>query len=346
MRWAEFALPAFSILLLGVIYEILPQLRKRNLYFGVTVDPEFRESSEGRSIAARYRTVVWISVLLTLAILYWAVQQPWHPLATLLVFPAVIACLAAWVAAWAKTRPHAQRQEGAVRSAPLLAEDEEDRLPGGWLTAFGPPAMVIFATAWLALHYDSLPERYPVHWGISGQPDRWVEKGWHAVTAPSAMGLAVILLVLGVTLMILRGAKRGSGGETNEFGARHRKANLQLLAALLWVMGPLFAAVTLLPVLAGEGNRAMLLLAFAPLLVILVMGFRLYRISIDPTGGSDGTPDDCWKLGVIYYNPNDPALMVEKRSGPGFTLNFGNRVSWALAAGLLVLILAPLILVR
>jgi hypothetical protein len=62
----------------------------------------------------------------------------------------------------------------------------------------------------------------------------------------------------------------------------------------------------------------------------------IVRISQEPGSGSDGTPDECWKLGQIYYNPNDPALLVEKRFGVGYTINFGNRASWLLI-GLLVL---------
>jgi uncharacterized membrane protein len=49
----------------------------------------------------------------------------------------------------------------------------------------------------------------------------------------------------------------------------------------------------------------------------------------------DRTPDTAWKWGQIYYNPSDPALIVEKRFGLGYTLNFGNRWSWVLVAALL-----------
>jgi uncharacterized membrane protein len=49
-----------------------------------------------------------------------------------------------------------------------------------------------------------------------------------------------------------------------------------------------------------------------------------------PTG--DRTPDDCWKLGMIYYNPADPALVIEKRFGIGWTLNFANRWAWVMTA--------------
>jgi Family of unknown function (DUF5808) len=42
----------------------------------------------------------------------------------------------------------------------------------------------------------------------------------------------------------------------------------------------------------------------------------------------DRTPDRCWKAGIFYVNPADPALFVEKRHGIGYTLNFGNPWSW------------------
>ena len=63
-----------------------------------------------------------------------------------------------------------------------------------------------------------------------------------------------------------------------------------------------------------------------------------------PPGGpaGDRTPDACWKWGMFYINPNDPALFVEKRFGIGYTVNLGNRWSWIF----LVITLLPLILVK
>jgi uncharacterized membrane protein len=37
-----------------------------------------------------------------------------------------------------------------------------------------------------------------------------------------------------------------------------------------------------------------------------------------------------WYLGFIYVNPSDPSLFVEKKSGMGYTINFGQVMSWAI----------------
>ena len=54
------------------------------------------------------------------------------------------------------------------------------------------------------------------------------------------------------------------------------------------------------------------------------------------------TPDRCWKWGIFYVNRDDPALLARKRYGIGYTLNFGNRWSWAILALIVVAIVLPL----
>lgn len=41
-------------------------------------------------------------------------------------------------------------------------------------------------------------------------------------------------------------------------------------------------------------------------------------------------PNECWKGGLWYYNPDDAALFVETRRGAGFSLNLANKWSWVL----------------
>jgi len=54
-------------------------------------------------------------------------------------------------------------------------------------------------------------------------------------------------------------------------------------------------------------------------------------------------PDEEW-TGMFYSNPKDPALFVPKRFGIGYTLNFGNPMSWVVLALVFALVSVPVIL--
>ena len=70
---------------------------------------------------------------------------------------------------------------------------------------------------------------------------------------------------------------------------------------------------------------------------MVVMGATyLRRSERGQPGRGGGTPDECWKFGIVYVNRDDPALWVEKRTGLGYTLNFGHPVAAVLTLLLLV----------
>jgi uncharacterized membrane protein len=50
-----------------------------------------------------------------------------------------------------------------------------------------------------------------------------------------------------------------------------------------------------------------------------------------------------WRGGVFYFNRRDPRVMVPKRNPTmGWTLNFGNPISWLILASIAVLIIVSL----
>ena len=121
----------------------------------------------------------------------------------------------------------------------------------------------------------------------------------------------------------------------------YRPHNVLLIAAV-WVVTATICFMSLLPLLTG-GEQPPLVAGLVPLVLAASLApfvVQLVHLTRDRTSASDGTPDQCWKLGQIYINPNDPALVVEKRFGVGYTLNLGNRTLWwILAAAVLVLAL-------
>lgn len=64
--------------------------------------------------------------------------------------------------------------------------------------------------------------------------------------------------------------------------------------------------------------------------------------------GDDTTPDDHaipadddarWRAGVFYANADDPALVVPKRFGVGWTLSWARPTSWIIVTGTVALVI-------
>ena len=344
MRGVEFASIAAVMVLVAVVFEFVPRLRKRNIYFGVTVDPAFRETAEARAIAARFRLVLWGGTAVSILGAWLAVESSARLAAGLSPLLQLAFVIGAWIWGWSATRPHAAQPFGE-RSAELYSS--ADPLPGGplliWLPFLGPAA----ATLWLAAAWDELPARYPAHYGISGQADRWVEKTAAAVFFSPAMSFLALALMAAVTFMIRHGARRGSSGERAGWAARYRSLNVKMLVAVMWAMSALTSVISVGPLVPPEVLSWTLPIATLCLLGgIAGFAVPLIRMSMEATGGSDATPDECWKLGLFYVNPNDPALMVEKRDGIGYTLNFGNRLTWGLIVLIVLIVFVPLYFAR
>jgi uncharacterized membrane protein len=106
----------------------------------------------------------------------------------------------------------------------------------------------------------------------------------------------------------------------------------------------------------------MSLSAFVPVLLlgvvlvgILVLFLFLPRNTFHTGAGSSADPaltgpifrddDRYWILGSIYYNPDDPLVLVPNRNGRGWTPNMGHPLGKLLMIGL-VLVLLLLALLR
>ncbi|WP_329740154.1 DUF5808 domain-containing protein [Enorma massiliensis] len=60
----------------------------------------------------------------------------------------------------------------------------------------------------------------------------------------------------------------------------------------------------------------------------------------------DYDDDELWRLGVFYVNREDSSVVVPRRFGIGWAMNWGNPKSWGLAALLVAAIAAFVVLVE
>jgi len=335
----------------GVLMYLLPRLTRPDLYFAITVPADFRDSVEGADILRRYRLEVLIHSLIALALVLLSLGVRFTEVLSVAgLFWQVIGCFVAYLRARPRVKPHAVAP-ATLREADL--EPRPARLPGGWALQVGPFAILAAVAVWLQLHWAQIPDRFPVHWGLDGKPNGWATRSIAGVYNPLLVGAAVCagvgLLAYGITSWARRIQVRGGPGRSEK---RFRRTMLSLLVATQYLMALLFAWVGFLALRTQEQMPSPVavivpVLVFTVLMVVVLIrtgqgGSRLPEYAsgspVPPAApAGDRTPDRYWIAGIFYVNRNDPAIIVEKRFGIGYTLNFGQPVSW-IVIGLLVLV--------
>lgn len=321
----------------------MPLWERPGLYFSVTVSPEFRGSRDGRKILRRYRTLAMILVAIGWALVIAGGAPRRWPLLILGVAWLGFGPLIAFQIAREAVTPHAVKSVliREVELAPRAAH-----LPGGWLLQAGPFAILFAAAIFLHAHWDQIPEIFPVHWGIDGQPNGWTIRTPMGVYGPLLIGGAIVLGLSLVTYGVLREARvvRIPGAPSHGRDFPHQVG--YFLSGMEYLIAILLSFVALLPLFGPPNIAAVLGGSIVVIAVIFVAAHQLNQTrarALDPSviqtpGGifGDGTLDEHWKLGMFYFNPDDPALLVEKRLGIGYTFNFARGLAWVILALVIV----------
>lgn len=225
----------------------------------------------------------------------------------------------------------------------------------------GPFAVLGIAALYLQTHWDSIPERFPVHWGMNGRPNGWSARSVGGVYGPLVIGFVVCAVLEIFSYGIAHWTRRmDTHGPAADSESRFRNTQIAVLTAVQYLIAAGFGSVPFLALRANPNTSppigTFLLAIVAPGAIIFLIlirtgqgGASLARagkesdiIQQQPVG--DGTPDECWRAGMFYVNPDDPAVLVEKRFGIGYTLNFARPVAWILMAFILALVTVPLVI--
>ncbi len=338
---------------LALLMHFLPGWTRPDLFFAVTVDPSFRATPEASWILKRYRLNLWAHAFVAAAAVAMGVIGGVALLAPAAVLYVILGAIAALVGARRQVLPHAA-SPSAVREAALAPQRVQ--LPGGLAAWAGPFAILGCAAVVLALRWSGIPARIPVHWNAALQPDRWGARTAGAVYGALVTGAFICAVLLAIAWGIACWARRidvrGAKARREE---RFRVAVLGILLAASYALALAGSWQSLLPLREGQTPPVAFFLPLGLMLgVVLVGAIMLVRVRRESYGASspvaegrdeapvgDRTPDECWKLGILYFNRDDPAFFVEKRFGLGYTVNFANPWTWVFLG---VLVVVPLFL--
>lgn len=327
------------VLLMMALYWLLPRWSRPGIFFSVSVDPRFPESDDGRRILRRYRSEACGSLMVALALIL-AGSFSQHALVVLLGFLCLV--FGPFSAIWRahkRVLPHAAAVS-TVRTASLAPRPRQ--LPGGWLVQFGPFLILLLTGLYLSAHWEQIPARFPVHWGANGQPNGWSTHTLSGVFGPLVFGACMILFISLLGYVGWHSARRAisrSGLPGDDHANQVASVNL----AIEYFLAINFSLVAMIP-LTGSPNLVSVI-TLGMLALIAVLFFRVGKSKAAAASAStppDGAPDACWKWGLFYFNPQDAALLVEKRIGIGYALNFARPMAWVLV---FIMVFLPLGLV-
>jgi uncharacterized membrane protein len=339
-----------SLVIHGLLLWVIPTISRPGIFFGVTVPPDFRTRPVARGYLRRYRLVVASAAGLALIAMP-AVTSPRVKVAMLLL--QTLAAFAAWI--W--THRAVRSMAGTVATVPRVAvlAPRDTSVPGGVLTLVGPFLILAAAALLLYSRWDLIPDRFPTRWNLDGSPQRWATKSMRSVYGGFAFGGALLAAFTAQTVLLLKRTRQiaaaGPAADA-EWRFKRRTVLQSILATYMMAIGASYFATR--PLFDAQGGLGAGIWLWMGAVVVLTTAFVSWMLWVGQGGqrrvpagerapvAGDATPDSAWGGGLFYFNPEDPAIFVEKRMGVGWTLNFGNVWSWAflaLALGAPILVL-------
>jgi len=350
------------VAILGGILLALPRITRKGLFLGVYVGEEFAAGGEARRLLRTWNRgcVLLMAVSLIAGI---AIAMAGWPLTGNLTGTAVflLGALGFYLRMYKATRalaPPAASRQAARAAAPLQAGT-----PKGMLFAKITLGICVVASlvtlAYAGAGYAAMPDRVPAladaYDATSGQSDKSI------VTVMFFPSLNLLVSPFFALLALLTSGAKLSvrddpGGRSLEVQESFRAAN-----AILFGVVALFICA-LLTLLSVQMTRYQLSQIPSPgfaiwwgtgIMILFMGGGLFWLLSSYGQGGAliegssanrpltNGLADNThWVWGMFYVDRQDPSIMVEKRFGIGYTLNYGNRQAVLIVVTFLALIVA------
>jgi len=352
----------FLIIDLGLLISLMamPVMRGEDSFFGVRVSSEVYRGA-GRKILHRYwfwliMTFVEIEFLAALVSIYRPEITVGRLTSILLLLPAGLIFYALF---YREIKPFELIEERQRFASSLKTRRLHDHtsIPLEIIIA----ALAITPFLVLTYYYPEIPDRIPIHYNFRGDADGWTRKSFGMVFLLPMM----TAYMYGLFLMMKHGLMEVKTTLPAEHTEEYFNFKEQSLIATMRLMDWIRATVTVM--LSGLSLNliftTMANLAFmrsvtaitttiSSVTMLIVTGYyivRLLRINQDLKDATgrvyvESSRDTArWYVGgIVYCNPDDPALFVEKRLGIGYTINFGNKRAYLYLAYLVAL---PLIAV-
>ncbi|HMF56947.1 MAG TPA: DUF1648 domain-containing protein [Pyrinomonadaceae bacterium] len=344
---------------LFAIFMYAPVMRGEDVFFGVRVGTDFY-NGEGRKLLHRYwfwlsMTFIEIELIGAIISVYRGGISAAQIAPRILILPLTTVL---YVIFYRQVKAYELPEENRRFASALITRRLGDYT--SIAVEIAVTILILLPTLVLVYYYPKLPARIPVHWNLWGEPDAWARKNFGAVFFLPLMGVymqGAFLLLKHALLGVKMTLPAEKAQEYLHYKEMFLRTSLKLLDRVRVILAFMFCTMALEIVFTALDDmnklaRVLLFVDIATLaLLIACCAYACYRlVKIDRElktkvgrvyvqRSSDAA--HWYAGGLLYFNPQDPALVVEKLAGFGYTLNMANKRAYVYLA---YLICTPLLI--
>lgn len=352
------------VFLSGALLAATPWFMKKNECFAVTIPESAQADVRFLAFRKRYAVAV-LAVTLICAVALGAVSSVTlgkmgsapdsDSLNAILAAAIVVAATIPLVASFALMLHYRKRVEAIKREEGWKAERDETVALIGFEEAPVPPSLawnvvyvpIVLITLAIGLAlYPSTPDLVPTHFDFAGNVNQWTPKGPALIAFPLLFEVFMAACFIFSHWMTIRSKKDIDPARpaisAYAYGAFARAECILLLvggsvltAVLGIVMILMMAEILSMLVTIALIIVATLILVGATIAIPIVYGQSGSRLvkRLEENGDIIADNDEHWKAGIFYWNKDDASLILPKRFGVGWTMNWARPAAWLIVGG-------------
>lgn len=335
---------SFYIILL-VLQILTPKITRKNIYFGIRIPEKELENVRLKKIYKEYvigNVIASIPSMILLSL--WAYfYDNIVVISSLPIFIYIAVLFLVYLRANGKVKKLKQEENWEKPKEEVVVDMKfsKEKVKAGNISPWWFSIPIIIALVNLAIGLSlapTLPEKIPSHWDIQGNINGYMDKTSFIWFMPLLqLGMGVLYFFMYKTI---GWSKQEISSKNPEESVKRNIIFRRTWSIYMLVMGIgmnfLFTLASLYSfgIIGGSVNTIVsLFFIFTGIIIVysIVISIKVgqggSRLKLDGEGEYEekNRDDDAfWKLGnSIYYNPDDPALFIEKRFGVGWTVNVG-----------------------
>ncbi|MFL2106101.1 DUF1648 domain-containing protein [Desemzia sp. FAM 23991] len=356
-----------TFLLVGVINGVTPYYSRRGTPFGITVPSTHQQDSFIQMLKKRFliQNIV-LSLLFSIPLFFFSTieniqaQEMWSSLYfTGAVFLFMILTFVLYLSNRKKIQIWKKENNlfTDIKKERIIVDTNyhSDLKTISTRTIVMAQLLIVLITVVVTLFfYRSIPNEFPVHWNSQNVPDRIVEKTYLSVLMVPAIQLLMIPVMAFSNYSFIKSKQKLLSNYpqlTSKQSKQYRKAWSVYFLIVSVALQLLFTLINFYALFIADDSSFEWVSIVIGIFIVGIIGYSLFLTWKYGQGGeklvysqikensdefTEVDEEKYWKWGVFYYNPEDPAVFVEKRFGIGSTINMARWQSWLAIGGLIV----------